>query len=247
MIISGAQAMVNCLEAQGVSVVFGYPGAAICPFYDCLAQSGSRHILVRSEQNAGHAASGYARVAGRPGICIATSGPGATNLLTALATAYADSIPLVAITGPVETGLLGRDVFQEVDTTGAASPFIKYSYLVEDARDIPRVFREAFYIASTGRPGPVLIDMPVDIQRAQLDFAYPETVSIRGYKPRIQGHAGQVERVARALCAARRPLLVVGGGAVGARGSVRRLCEMCGLPAVSTMMGIGTLPSKHPL
>ena len=247
MIISGAQAMVNCLEAQGVSVVFGYPGAAICPFYDCLAQSGIRHILVRSEQNAGHAASGYARVAGRPGVCIATSGPGATNLLTALATAYADSIPLVAVTGQVETGLLGRDVFQEVDTTGAASPFIKYSYLVEDARDIPRVFREAFYIASTGRPGPVLIDMPVDIQRAQLDFAYPETVSIRGYKPRIQGHAGQVERVARALCAARRPLLVVGGGAVGARGSVRRLCEMCGLPAVSTMMGIGTLPSKHPL
>lgn len=198
MIISGAQAMVNCLEAQGVSVVFGYPGAAICPFYDCLAQSGIRHILVRSEQNAGHAASGYARVAGRPGVCIATSGPGATNLLTALATAYADSIPLVAITGQVETGLLGRDVFQEVDTTGAASPFIKYSYLVEDARDIPRVFREAFYIASTGRPGPVLIDMPVDIQRAQLDFAYPETVSIRGYKPRIQGHAGQVEQIGRA-------------------------------------------------
>ena len=180
MIISGAQAMVNCLEAQGVSVVFGYPGAAICPFYDCLAQSGIRHILVRSEQNAGHAASGYARVAGRPGVCIATKRPGATNLLTALATAYADSIPLVAITGQVETGLLGRDVFQEVDTTGAASPFIKYSYLVEDARDIPRVFREAFYIASTGRPGPVLIDMPVDIQRAQLDLPTGD-----GFNPRI--------------------------------------------------------------
>ncbi|MCI8493749.1 biosynthetic-type acetolactate synthase large subunit [Anaerotruncus sp.] len=245
--ISGAQAMVNCLEAQGVTVVFGYPGAAICPFYDCLAQSGIRHILVRSEQNAGHAASGYARVAGRPGVCIATSGPGATNLLTALATAYADSIPIVAITGQVETSLLGRDVFQEVDTTGAASPFIKYSYLVEDARDIPRVFREAFYIASTGRPGPVLIDIPVDIQRAQLDFVYPEMVSIRGYKPRIQGHSGQIERVSKALCAAKRPLLVVGGGAIGARGSVRALCESCGLPAVSTMMGIGTLPSKHPL
>lgn len=245
--ISGAQAMVNCLETEGVSVVFGYPGAAICPFYDCLAQSSIRHILVRSEQNAGHAASGYARVADRPGVCITTSGPGATNLLTALATAYADSIPLVAVTGQVETSLLGRDVFQEVDTTGAASPFIKYSYLVEEARDIPRVFKEAFYIAATGRPGPVLIDMPVDIQRAPLDFSYPETVCIRGYKPCYQGHTGQIERVAKALCAAKRPLLVVGGGAVRARGGVRALCEMCGLPAVSTMMGIGTLPSRHPL
>lgn len=247
--ISGAQAMVKCLEAEGISVVFGYPGAAICPFYDCLGQSSIRHILTRSEQNAGHAASGYARVTGKPAVCVATSGPGATNLFTAIATAYADSIPLIAITGQVETGLLGRDVFQEVDTTGAAEPFTKYCYLVKDAADIPRVFREAFYIASTGRRGPVLIDMPFDVQRQLIDFRYPQEVSIRGYKPRFRGHAVQVKRVAEAIRAAKRPLLCVGGGAVaaGAQKQVRALCEAVSLPAVSTLMGIGALPAGHPL
>ena len=247
--ISGAQAMVKCLEAEGISVVFGYPGAAICPFYDCLGQSSIRHILTRNEQNAGHAASGYARVTGKPAVCVATSGPGATNLFTAIATAYADSIPLVAITGQVETGLLGRDVFQEVDTTGAAEPFTKYSYLVKDASDIPRVFKEAFYIASTGRRGPVLIDMPVDVQRQLINFRYPQEASIRGYKPRFRGHAVQVKRVAEAIRAAKRPLLCVGGGAIaaGAQKQVRALCEAVSLPAVSTLMGIGALPAGHPL
>lgn len=247
--ISGAQAMVKCLEAEGISVVFGYPGAAICPFYDCLGQSSIRHILTRNEQNAGHAASGYARVTGKPAVCVATSGPGATNLFTAIATAYADSIPLVAITGQVETGLLGRDVFQEVDTTGAAEPFTKYSYLVKDASDIPRVFKEAFYIASTGRRGPVLIDMPVDVQRQLINFRYPQEASIRGYKPRFRGHAVQVKRVAEAIRAAKRPLLCVGGGAIaaGAQKQVRALCEAISLPAVSTLMGIGALPAGHPL
>lgn len=247
--ISGAQAMVKCLEAEGISVVFGYPGAAICPFYDCLGQSSIRHILTRNEQNAGHAASGYARVTGKPAVCVATSGPGATNLFTAIATAYADSIPLVAITGQVETGLLGRDVFQEVDTTGAAEPFTKYSYLVKDASDIPRVFKEAFYIASTGRRGPVLIDMPVDVQRQLINFHYPQEASIRGYKPRFRGHAVQVKRVAEAIRAAKRPLLCVGGGAIaaGAQKQVRALCEAISLPAVSTLMGIGALPAGHPL
>ena len=247
--ISGAQAMVKCLEAEGISVVFGYPGAAICPFYDCLGQSSIRHILARNEQNAGHAASGYARVTGKPAVCVATSGPGATNLFTAIATAYADSIPLVAITGQVETGLLGRDVFQEVDTTGAAEPFTKYSYLVKDASDIPRVFKEAFYIASTGRRGPVLIDMPVDVQRQLINFRYPQEASIRGYKPRFRGHAVQVKRVAEAIRAAKRPLLCVGGGAIaaGAQKQVRALCEAISLPAVSTLMGIGALPAGHPL
>lgn len=246
--ISGAQAMVKCLEAEGASVVFGYPGAAICPFYDCLGQSSIRHILTRGEQNAGHAASGYARVTGKPAVCVATSGPGATNLFTAIATAYADSIPLIAITGQVETGLLGRDVFQEVDTTGAAEPFTKYSYLVKDAADIPRVFKEAFYIASTGRRGPVLIDMPVDVQRQLMDFRYPHETSIRGYKPRFRGHAVQVKRVAEAIRAAKRPLLCVGGGAIaaGAQKQVRALCEAILLPAVSTLMGIGALPAAHP-
>lgn len=247
--ISGAQAMVKCLEAEGISVVFGYPGAAICPFYDCLGQSSIRHILTRNEQNAGHAASGYARVTGKPAVCVATSGPGATNLFTAIATAYADSIPLIAITGQVETGLLGRDVFQEVDTTGAAEPFTKYSYLVKDASDIPRVFKEAFYIASTGRRGPVLIDMPVDVQRQLINFRYPQEASIRGYKPRFRGHAVQVKRVAEAIRAAKRPLLCVGGGAIaaGAQKQVRALCEAVSLPAVSTLMGIGALPAGHPL
>ncbi|RGX56416.1 biosynthetic-type acetolactate synthase large subunit [Anaerotruncus sp. AF02-27] len=249
MMMTGAQAMVKCLEAEGVTTIFGYPGAAICPFYDSLVDSSIRHILTRNEQNAGHAASGYARVTGRPAVCVATSGPGATNLFTAIATAYMDSIPLVAITGQVSSELLGRDVFQEVDTTGAAEPFTKYSYLVKDAAEIPRVFKEAFYIASTGRKGPVLIDMPVDIQRELLDFSYPHMVNIRGYKPQFKGHPMQVKRVAAAIRAAKRPLLCLGGGvfAANAQKAVRKLCEQCRLPAVTTMMGIGALPSGHPL
>ena len=166
--INGAQAMVKCLESEGVSVVFGYPGATICPFYDSLSASSIHHVLVRQEQNGGHSANGYARIAGKPGVCIATSGPGATNLITALATAYMDSIPLIAITGQVATDMLGRDVFQEADITGAAEPFTKHSYLVKDVDQLPRIFKEAFYIAATGRPGPVLIDVPVDIQKKEL-------------------------------------------------------------------------------
>ena len=162
--------MVKCLESQGISVVFVYPGATIAPFYDALTQSEIRHILTRGEQAAGHAASGYARITGKPAVCVVTSGPGSTNLFTALATAYADSIPLVAITGQVTSELLGHDVFQEVDTTGAVEPFTKYTYLVKDAAEIPRVFQEAFHIASTGRKGPVLIDMPVDIQKQVMEL-----------------------------------------------------------------------------
>ncbi|MFQ8599335.1 MAG: thiamine pyrophosphate-binding protein [Oscillospiraceae bacterium] len=171
--MTGAQAMVKCLENEGVKDVFGYPGAAICPFYDALADSGIRHILVRQEQNAGHAASGYARVSGRPAVCIATSGPGATNLITALATAYMDSIPVIAITGQVSSEQLGRDVFQEADITGAAEPFTKYSYIVKNAADIPRIFKEAFTIAGRGRPGPVLIDIPIDVQNKNWSFITP--------------------------------------------------------------------------
>lgn len=248
--LTGAQAMVKCLEAESVSVIFGYPGAAICPFYDSLLDSSIRHILTRTEQNAGHAASGYARMTGRPAVCVATSGPGATNLFTAIATAYSDSIPLIAITGQVSSELLGRDVFQEIDTTGAAEPFTKYSYLVKDAQEIPRVFKEAFHIASTGRPGPVLIDIPVDIQLAALPvFAYPKTVEIRGYKPRFKGHAVQIKRVAQALRDAKRPLLCAGGGvfSANAAGQVRRLCEQNDLPMVCTLMGLGVLPTAHPL
>ncbi|MBQ4153192.1 MAG: acetolactate synthase, large subunit, biosynthetic type, partial [Oscillospiraceae bacterium] len=167
--ISAAQAMVKCLEKEGIKTVFGYPGAAICPFYDALLASDIRHILVRQEQNGGHAANGYARISGKPAVCIATSGPGATNLITAIATAYMDSIPMIAITGQVNSDLLGRDVFQEADITGAAEPFVKHSYLVKRAEEIPHVFKEAFHIAGTGRPGPVLIDIPMDVQNVMID------------------------------------------------------------------------------
>jgi acetolactate synthase-1/2/3 large subunit len=247
--ITGAQAMVRCLEAEGVSLLFGYPGAAIAPFYDALCDSGIRHILTRSEQGAGHAASGYARMTGRPGVCVATSGPGATNLLTAIATAYSDSIPLVAITGQVATNQLGRDVFQEVDTTGAAEPFTKYCTLVKSAQELPRILKEAFHIASTGRKGPVLVDVPVDVQQQLVDFAYPETVAIRGYKPRTEGHPGQVKKVAAAISQAKRPLVCLGGGIFlsEAADRVRTFCEGNRLPAVSTMMGLSALPFDHPL
>lgn len=246
--ITGAQAVVDCLVRQGVSVVFGYPGATICPFYDCLSSSGIRHILVRQEQNAGHAANGYARITGKPGVCVATSGPGATNLITALATAYMDSIPLVAITGQVSSELLGRDVFQEADITGAAEPFTKHSYLVKDPADIPRVVEEAFYIAGTGRPGPVLIDLPIDVQKKTLKMPEPGKVNIRGYRPTEKGHPGQIKRVAEAVSAAKRPLICVGGGvfASHAQEQVRLFSEQAGIPVVATLMGIGVMPTRHP-
>lgn len=247
--ISGAQIMVKCLENEGVSVVFGYPGAAICPFYDCLYDSPIRHVLVRQEQNAGHAASGYARVSGKVGVCVVTSGPGATNLITALATAYMDSIPIVAITGQVRSDLLGRDVFQEVDITGACEPFTKHSYLVSDTADLPRIFKEAFHIASTGRPGPVLIDIPVDMQTNTVEsFTYPEKAEIIGYKPRSNGHPLQVIRAAELLAKAKRPVICAGGGivAANARKELMRFVEKTQIPVVSTMMGIGIFPSDHP-
>lgn len=197
--MTGADAMVKCLEAQGIDVVFGYPGVAIAPFYNSLYDSKIHSILVRQEQNGGHAASGYARVTRKPAVCIATSGPGATNLITGIATAYSDSIPMVAITGQVSTQLLGKDVFQEADITGACEPFVKYSYLVKNVKDIPRIFKEAFYIASTGRQGPVLIDVPIDIQKQEFEYEEPGEVSIRGYKPKVKGHIVQIKKVVEAI------------------------------------------------
>lgn len=211
--INGAEIMVKCLENEGVSVIFGYPGAAICPFYDALLDSDIRHVLVRQEQNAVHAASGYARSIGKPGVCVATSGPGATNMITGIATAYTDSIPIIAITGQVRSDLLGRDVFQEADITGACEPFVKHSYLVKDTADLPRVFKEAFHIATTGRPGPVLIDVPIDIQQNKLEeFVYPEKANIPGYKPNVKGHAVQIKRAAQLIRESSRPIIVAGGG-----------------------------------
>ncbi len=247
--ITGADAIVRCLENEGVEVIFGYPGATIAPLYDKLSKSSIRHILVRHEQHAGHEASGYARIKKRPGVCMTTSGPGATNLITALATAYMDSVPLVAFTGQVSSELLGRDVFQEADITGAAEPFTKYSYLVNDAADLPRIIKEAFHIASTGRPGPVLIDIPVNVQTQKIDFTLPGPIDLRGYKPTIKGHAGQIKRVMRAINNADRPVICAGGGifAAEAQEVLSRFAAEVNIPVVSTMMGIGAVPTAHPL
>ncbi len=247
--ITGAEAIVKSLEKEGVDVLFGYPGATIAPFYEKLRGSSIRHVLVRHEQHAGHAASGYARMTGRPGVCVVTSGPGATNLITALGTAYMDSIPLVAITGQVSAELLGRDVFQEADITGAAESFTKYSYLVKDAEELPRVIKEAFHIASTGRPGPVLIDVPVNVQNDKLKFVYPDSVDVRGYKPTFKGHTGQIKRFARALAHAERPLFCIGGGifASQAQDMLQEVIEKLNMPVVTTMMGLGAVSTDHPL
>lgn len=246
--ISGAEIMVKCLEAEGVKVVFGYPGATICPFYDKIYDSSIQHVLVRQEQNAAHAASGYSRCSGLPGVCVATSGPGATNLITGIATAYADSVPMIAITGQVRSDLLGRDVFQEADITGACEPFVKHSYLVSKTEDLPRVFKEAFHIASTGRKGPVLIDIPMDIQLNEVEsFEYPEKVNIIGYKPNTRGHAVQVKRAVEAIQKSRRPLIVSGGGvlASGVKPDFQEFANKTRIPVISTMMGIGVMPSDH--
>ncbi len=247
--MNGAEAIVKCLKSEGVELVFGYSGVAVDPFWNALKTSGIKGVLVRTEQNAGHAASGYARVSDKIGVCAVTSGPGATNLLTGIATAYADSIPLVCITGQVETSQIGSDVFQEADVIGAAESFVKYSFLIKDARDIPRVFKEAFYIAGTGRKGPVLIDVPQDVAEAQIrDFSYPENDPVlRTYKPTVKGHVVQIRKVAKELEKAKRPLICCGGGIhlSGAKEEFAAFAEKYRLPVVWTMMGIGVLPTNH--
>lgn len=249
MKLSGAKAIIKALEIENVDVIFGYPGAAICPFYDALPESGIRHILTRHEQGAVHAASGYARVTGKVGVCVATSGPGATNLITGIATAYMDSIPVVAITGQVSSELIGRDVFQEADITGATAPFCKHSYLVKDANDLPRIIKEAFYIAATGRPGPVLIDIPVDMQTKEIKFDYPEDVNIRGYKPGYKGNGLQIKKIAEAVAKAKKPVICAGGGVISARAEnqLLKFAEKCNIPVTTTLMCIGAIPSEHRL
>ena len=249
--MNGAQALVKCLELEGIAKIFGYPGVAIAPFYDAMYESSIEHILVRQEQAAGHAASGYARVSGKPAVCCTSSGPGATNLITALATAYADSIPLIAITGQVATPLLGHDVFQEADMRGSTQSFVKYSYLVKNADDIPRIVKEAFYIASSGRKGPVLIDLPCDVQMAELKkpFVYPDDVSIRSYRPSTKPNTQQMNKVISAINRSKKPLICAGGGVIlaGAEKELVAFCEKNGIPCVNTMMGIGVIPKAHPL
>jgi len=247
--VTVAEALVKCLEAEGIENIFGYPGAAICPFYDKLADSAIRHILVRHEINAGHAASGYARITGKPAVCVATSGPGATNLITAIAAAYMDSIPIVIITGQVGTEQIGRDVFQEADITGAAEPFVKHSYLIKEASLVPEIVKKAFYIAGTGRPGPVLLDFPVDIQQQVIDFEYPESVVINSYRPRYEGNRLQIKRAAEAIKEAKQPLICAGGGLfnVNARELTMKFSGQINTPVICTMMGISAMPFDHPL
>ncbi len=249
MKLTGAKAIIKALEMENVSVIFGYPGAAICPFYDALLESKIEHILTRHEQGAAHAASGYSRTTGKTGVCVATSGPGATNLITGIATAYMDSIPMVAITGQVPTEHIGKDVFQEADITGATAPFCKNNYLVKDASSLPRIIKEAFHIASTGRPGPVLIDIPIDIQNTEIDFVYPETIEIKGYKPTYKGHPVQIRRVAEIIEKAEAPLICAGGGVINANASeeLLKFAEKYRIPVVNTLMGIGSIPFEHEL
>ena len=246
--MSGAEAILECLKLEGVEIIFGLPGGVLLPLYDAIYDSDIRHILVRHEQAAAHAADGYARATGRVGVCLATSGPGATNLVTGIATAYMDSVPMVAMTGQVPTNLIGRDAFQEADITGITMPVTKHSYLVKDAKEIPRVFREAFYIARTGRPGPVLIDLPRDVTADEVEFKYPE-INLPGYSPNLKVHHLQIRKAAKALMEAERPVIYVGGGVKYSDGhrELLRLSEKIKAPVTTTLMGIGCFPEDHPL
>jgi acetolactate synthase-1/2/3 large subunit len=210
--VNGARALIKCLEEEGVDTIFGYPGGQIIPFYNELYDSNLRHILVRHEQAAAHAADGYARATGKTGVCVSTSGPGATNLVTGIATAYMDSVPIVALTGQVPTFMIGNDAFQEADITGITQPITKHNYLVQDTNELPRIVKEAFHIASTGRPGPVLIDLPKDVQNTEIDFYYPDKVELRGYKPTYKGNIQQIKRAAEEIANSCMPIIYAGGG-----------------------------------
>jgi acetolactate synthase I/II/III large subunit len=247
---TGAQALVYALERVGADVVFGIPGGAILPAYDPLLDSEIiRHILVRHEQGAGHAATGYAQATGRVGVCMATSGPGATNLVTPIADAYMDSVPIVAITGQVSTSLIGTDGFQEADISGITIPITKHNFLVTKAEDIARTIGEAFHVASTGRPGPVLVDVAKDAMQATTEFSWPVPFDLPGYHPVTRPHARQVREAARMISESRRPVLYVGGGVIKARAAaqLRELAELTGIPVVTTLMARGAFPDRHPL
>ena len=250
MRMNGAQAVIASLEAEGVDLVFGYPGGQAIKIYDALFDSTQiTHILTRHEQGAVHAADGYARATGRVGVAIVTSGPGATNTVTGIATAYMDSVPIVVISGQVPLGVIGTDSFQESDIVGITMPVVKHSYLLQSTDELTQVFREAFHIARTGRPGPVLIDVPSDLASAMMTFEYPETVNLPSYKPTYRGNAKQIRQAAQRIEQAERPVLYVGGGAVssGATDELVRLAELMQLPVVTTLLGKGGFPTSHPL
>lgn len=248
--ITGAQSLVRSLEAVGCEVAFGIPGGAIMPAYDALLDSTKvRHVLVRHEQGAGHAATGYAQATGKVGVCVATSGPGATNLVTPLADAYMDSVPMVAITGQVAQPLIGTDGFQEADICGITMPITKHNFLVTDPAEIPRTIAEAFHLASTGRPGPVLVDIPKDVLQDTAPFVWPPELRLPGYRPTTRPHGKQVREAAKLICAARRPVLYVGGGVLKADASaqLRQLAELTNIPVVTTLMARGAFPDSHRL
>lgn len=245
---NGAELLLSALTDEGVEVVFGYPGGAVLPIYDALINSPINHVLPRHEQAAVHAADAYARVSGKVGVCLATSGPGATNLVTGIANAYMDSIPIVVLTGQVSTSLLGTDSFQEVDIAGITIPITKHSYIVKDARQIPRIVKEAFYIARTGRPGPVLIDLPKNVLSATNIVPESTDLKLKSYKYFSKGNSGQIEEAARVLAESKRPVLYAGGGVItsGASEILNQIVEKANLPVVTTLMGIGSIPSSHP-
>jgi len=250
MRMNGSDAILRSLEAEGVEVMFGIPGGAIMPTYDAMARGTTvRHVLARHEQGAGHMAQGYARASGRVGVAIATSGPGATNLVTPIADAWMDSTPLVCITGQVRSTLIGTDAFQECDITGITMPIVKHSWLVQDVKEIPAVMKAAFHVARTGRCGPVLVDVPRDIQEAELDFAYPETVDLPGWRPPRKVHPLQIRDAAARIARSEKPVLYVGGGTINgdACDELRSLAETGGLPVITTLMGKGAFPETHPL
>ena len=247
--LNGAAALIRALEHEGVDVIFGVPGGAILPVYDPILDSPIRHVLARHEQGAGHMASGFAHASGRVGVMMATSGPGATNLITPLQDAHMDSIPVVAITGQVPTTAIGNDAFQEAHTWGISMPCTKHNYLVTDVADIPDVIHEAFHLASTGRPGPVLVDLPKNVLNAEMTWHRPAQLNLPGYKPSVKGHPKQVKAAIELIHRSERPVLYVGGGVIraGASDALREFAELANLPAVTTLMGRGAIPDSHPL
>jgi acetolactate synthase I/II/III large subunit len=248
MKLTGAQALIKSLEMEGTEVMFGLPGGAILPVYDPLIDSSIRHILVRHEQGAGHMAEGFAHATGRPGVAMVTSGPAATNIVTALCDAFMDSVPIVVITGQVPYAVIGSDAFQEADTVGITMPVTKHNWLVTDPQDIPRYVREAFHVATTGRPGPVLVDVPKDIANQMMDWYWPDAVDLPGYKPNVKGHPKQIKDAARLWGEAQRPVIYAGGGILKARASaaLEALAEATGTPVVTTLMARGAFPDDHP-
>ncbi|MHB1230897.1 MAG: biosynthetic-type acetolactate synthase large subunit, partial [Halothiobacillus sp.] len=249
MELSGGQILVECLKAEGVDAVFGYPGGAVLHIYDALFQQEQvKHILVRHEQGAVHMADGYARATGKPGVVLVTSGPGATNAITGIATAHMDSIPLVVITGQVPTSLIGNDAFQEVDSVGITRPCVKHNFLVKDVRDIAATMKKAFYIATTGRPGPVVVDIPKDVTdpRVIVPFEYPASVSLRSYHPTVKGHSGQIRKAIDLIVNAERPMIYSGGGVIIGRAAeqLTRFARLLNYPITNTLMGLGAYPAS---